>query len=180
MVAAIRAARIDDLEPLLSMHRRSMRALSVGCYAPEVVEAALIHMGTLDPKLITDGTYLVAEVDGRIAGSAGWTMQAPNYARLLREALAPLPGRVGLVRSVYVEPEMVRRGVARELMVAVEARLAAAGADTAELMATLCGVPLYASMGYVALSDHALQLADGTEFVVRRMVRPLESMRDAA
>jgi hypothetical protein len=32
----------------------------------------------------------------------------------------------------------------------------------------------------VPLSDHALLLADGSEFVVRRMIRALEPMRQAA
>jgi GNAT superfamily N-acetyltransferase len=180
MVASIRNARPEELEGLLSMHKRSMRALSVGRYTPATVEAALTHMGTMDPKLIADGTYLVAEHGGELAGSAGWTMRQPNYAKLLQEALPPLPGRVGVVRSVYVEPRMARRGVARHLMAAVESRLALEGAETAELMATLCGVPLYESMGYVPLSDHALLLADGSEFVVRRMIRALEPMRQAA
>lgn len=157
-----------------------MRVLGEGYYAPQVMEAALVHMGTMDPRLITDGTYLVAEIDGALAGSAGWTMQPPNYARLLQEPLPPLSGRSGIVRSVYVEPSLSRRGVARHLMAAVEARLAAEGADQAELMATLCGVPLYESLGYVGLSDHALALADGVEFVVRRMVHPLEALRQAA
>lgn len=180
MVVAIRHARPDELGNLLSMHRRSMRELSIGSYTPETIESALAYMGTMDPRLITDGTYLVAEQDDELAGSAGWTMQQPNYAKLLQEPLAPVPGRVGVVRSVYVEPAMVRRGIARELMAAVESRLAEAGAETAELMATLCGVPLYESMGYVPLSDHALLLADGSVFVVRRMIRPLERRRQAA
>jgi hypothetical protein len=150
MVASIRNARPEELEDLLSMHRRSMRALSVGSYTPATIESALTHMGTMDPKLVADGTYLVAEQGGELAGSAGWTMQQPNYARLLQEPLPPIP------------------------------RLAREGAETAELMATLCGVPLYESMGYAALSDHALLLADGSEFVVRRMIRALEPMRQAA
>lgn len=180
MHLSIRVARPEDFEGLLDMHARSMRALGVGTYRPEVVEAAIRHMGTLDPRLIADGTYLVAEEDGRLAGSAGWTLGPLNYARLLQEPLAPLPGRVGVVRSVYVEPTTARRGIARRLMTAVEDKLAEAGADTAELMATLCGVPLYAALGYVPLTDHALRLADGSEFVVRRMMRLLEPMRAAA
>lgn len=180
MVATIRAARPEELDQLLSMHRRSMRVLGSEAYQSRVVEATLRHLGTMDPTLITDGTYLVAEYDGQLVGSAGWTMQPPNYAKLIREPLAPLPGRIGTVRSVYVEPAMARRGVARRLMSAVESRLASGGAETAELMATLCGVPLYASLGYHPLSDHALLLADGSEFVVRRMARSLTPMRQAA
>ena len=87
MTPLIRPARLDELEPLLAMQQRSMRLLGAPFYAREVVEAALAEMGTMDPRLIADGTYLVAELAGQIVGSAGWTMRPPNYARLLRQAL---------------------------------------------------------------------------------------------
>jgi len=92
MTPLIRPARLDELEPLLAMQQRSMRLLGAPFYAREVVEAALAEMGTMDPRLIADGTYLVAELAGQIVGSAGWTMRPPNYARLLRQALPPLQG----------------------------------------------------------------------------------------
>lgn len=173
MSLLIRPARLDELEPLLAMQQRSLRVLAAPHYGRDVLEAALAQMGTMDPRLIGDGTYLVAEWQGEIAGGAGWTMRAPNYARLLAEPLPSLPGRCGVVRSVYVDPGMARRGIARRLMEVVEARIVADGAGTAELMATLSGVPFYDSLGYRAVSDHALLLAGRMEFAVRRMVRPL-------
>ncbi|WP_270933866.1 GNAT family N-acetyltransferase [Falsiroseomonas oryzae] len=173
MAPLIRPARLEELEALLGMQQRSLRQLAAPFYGRDVLEAALAQMGTMDPRLIADGTYLVAEVEGRIAGSAGWTMRAPNYARLLQAPLPVLPGRSGVVRSVYVDPALARRGIARRLMEAVEARLTEDGAETAELMATLAGVPLYDALGYRVVSDHALLLAEGMEFPVRRMTRPL-------
>lgn len=172
----IRPAHPDELEALLAMQQRSLRQLGAPWYPRDVLEAALAQMGTMDPRLIGDGTYLVAELDGRMAGSAGWTLRAPNYARLLRTPLPELPGRlgrIGIVRSVYVDPDFARRGIGRKLMTAVEEQLVAAGVQTAELMATLAGVPLYQMLGYAAVSDHVLQLAEGLEFTVRRMLHPL-------
>jgi GNAT superfamily N-acetyltransferase len=180
MAPLIRPARPDELEPLLAMQQHSLRVLGAPFYLRDVLEAALAQMGTMDPRLIGDGTYLVAELDGAIAGSAGWTMRAPNYARLLREPLCAMPGRCGVVRSVYVAPEMARRGIARRLMQAVEQRLAEMGANSAELMATLSGVPLYAALGYETVSAHSLTLAEGMEFAVERMARPLTAQRAAA
>ncbi|WP_158287828.1 GNAT family N-acetyltransferase [Falsiroseomonas bella] len=177
MTALIRPATPDDLEPLLAMQQRSLRLLGAAFYDREVLEAALAEMGTMDPRLIGDGTYLVAELEGRIAGSAGWTLRKPNYARLMRETLLPLPGRCGTVRSVYVAPEVTRRGIARRLMAAVEQRLAAEGAEVAELMATLSGVPLYDALGYCAVSDHVLALGGRMAFPVVRMVRPMPAHR---
>jgi GNAT superfamily N-acetyltransferase len=175
MTALIRPARPDDLEPLLEMQQRSLRMLGADFYDGEVLEAALAEMGTMDPRLIGDGTYLVAEFDGRIAGSAGWTLRKPNYARLMPEPLLPLPGRCGMVRSVYVAPEQTRRGIARRLMAVVEQRLTSEGAEVAELMATLSGVPLYDALGYCAVADHVLALGGRMAFPVVRMVRPLSA-----
>jgi len=176
MTPLIRPARLDELEPLLAMQQRSMRLLGAPFYAREVVEAALAEMGTMDPRLIADGTYLVAELAGQIVGSAGWTMRPPNYARLLRQALPPLQGAPGVVRSVYVDPVVARQGIARQLLHAVEARLSAAGARAAELMATLSGVPFYSALGYGQVSDHVLLLGERMEFPVCRMLRPLAAL----
>lgn len=176
----IRPAHPDELQALLAMQQRSLRVLGAPFYPRPVLDAAIAEMGTMDPRLIGDGTYLVAEVDGRLAGSAGWTLRKPNYARLLAEPLPELPGRPGIVRSVYVDPGFARRGVARRLMSAVQSRIAADGAGCAELMATLSGVPFYAALGYVGLSDHALRLGGGLDFAVRRMVCALPALRRVA
>jgi GNAT superfamily N-acetyltransferase len=170
----LRLARPEDLPTLLAMQEASLRILAAGHYAPAVLEAAIARIGTMDTRLVTDRTYLVAESCGRIAGGAGWSQHAPNYARLMREVPPPLPGRTGLVRSVFVAPDFARRGLGRHLMQAVETRLAALGIATAELMATLSGVPLYAALGYRQVSAHAMLLGPGLDFEVRRMARRLE------
>jgi GNAT superfamily N-acetyltransferase len=168
----IRLAREDELDALRVMQRRSLLELGARCYPASALEA-MVRAGTMDPSLIQDGTYLVAMLDGRIAGSAGWTTRTPSYARLMRDPPAPLPGRTGLVRSVFVDPDFARRGIARRLMQAVHQRMAREGAQVAELMATLSGVPLYAALGYVHLSDHALEFGGDVRLAVRRMARML-------
>ena len=77
----IRPAHTDELATLLDMHAAALRTLGRRHYAPEVIELAPEHMCTTEPALIVDGTYFVAEVDGRIAGGAGWSASA--IARLL-------------------------------------------------------------------------------------------------
>ncbi|MGK7866687.1 GNAT family N-acetyltransferase [Falsiroseomonas sp. E2-1-a20] len=170
----IRQARAEDLPALLEMQAASLLALGAAHYPRPVLDAALSRLGTMDARLVTDGTYLVLEVTGRLAGSAGWSLHAPNYAALMTEPLRSLPGRTGLVRSVYVSPDFARRGLGRRLMQAVESRLVALRVQTSELMATLSGAPLYATLGYRELSTHALRVAPGVDFEVRRMARCLD------
>jgi GNAT superfamily N-acetyltransferase len=173
MHALIRPATPDDLEELLAMQRRSLRELAGPHYDAELLEAALAEVGTMDPRMIGHCCYLVAERDGRIVGGAGWTMQLPNYARLLRGPLPPPDGRTGIIRSVYVDPTATRQGIARTLLATIEAKLNEVGATRAELVATIPCVPIYAALGFSAVSDHAVVLAGRMEFAVRRMGRAL-------
>ncbi|MGG5822207.1 GNAT family N-acetyltransferase [Falsiroseomonas sp. HW251] len=172
----IRPARPDDLEELLAMQLRSLRDLAGPCYDEDLLEAALAEMGTMDPRMIAQGAYLVAEEHGRIIGGAGWTMRQPSYAALLREPLPDQDGRTGIIRSVHVDPPCYGRGVARALIRVAEAMLRHAGATRVETLVALPCVPAYAAMGYGAVADHALLLAGRMEFTLRRMGRDLPVM----
>ena len=76
----IRLATLDDVEALRDLQARAMRALAAGYYAPAEVEAAVRYVCVPDPGLIQDGTYLVAELDGRLAGCGGWSLRRKAYA----------------------------------------------------------------------------------------------------
>jgi N-acetylglutamate synthase-like GNAT family acetyltransferase len=172
----IRNALPEELEPLLALQQRSLRELGALAYPPDTLEGALAQMGTMDPRMIADGTYLVAELNGTVVGCAGWTQRPLNFGRLLREHLPALPvacGRAGQLRSLYVAPEVARCGIGRALLGKVERQMAEHGIETAELVTALCGEMFFRAHGYVALSAHVVQLAGGMEFEVRRMVRAL-------
>lgn len=169
----IRFARLDELEAILAMQRRSLRAGGAEKVDRGLMEAALAQMGTMDPRLIGDGTYMVAEIGGSIAGSVGWTMRAPLFAKLIRPNLPPLPPRAGGVRNVYIDPDFTGHGVGRRLMAAVELQLLAAGLETAEMITPPYAVPLYEVLGYHLASEHVVDLAGGFEFPMSRMTRAL-------
>ncbi|HZF75391.1 MAG TPA: GNAT family N-acetyltransferase [Acetobacteraceae bacterium] len=179
----LRQACPGDLEPLIAMQQRSMRNLGADFYRQDEIEAYLAQCGTMDPRLIRDGTYYVVEAGGRLAGGAGWTLRRPNYHALLMEDLPGLPGQVGMVRSIFVDPGFTRQGLGHWLMAHVELAMYRAGIETAELMGTLPGMPLCRRLGYEEQSRHALQFEGGIAFAVRRMVKPLswnsaEAVRD--
>ena len=169
----LRQACPADLEPLIALQQRSMRHLGAEFYRRDEIEAYLAQCGTMDPRLIWDGTYYVVEVEGRLAAGAGWTLRRANYQPLLREELPTIPGQVGTVRSVFVDAGFTRQGLARLLMAQVELAMYLAGVETAEAMGTLPGMPLSRRLGYGEMSRHILQFEGGIGFAVRRLVKPL-------
>ena len=172
----IRPARPQDLPALLAMQARSLRGLAGPFYAPEQIEAFLTCASTMDPRVIEDGTYWLVELDGRLAGGAGHMNRPVPSGPLPPTPLRSLPprhGPVAIVRSVFVDPTFARHGLGRRLMEHVEARMRAAGVATAELMATLAGVPLYRACGYLGFEEHALALPGGLDFPVLRMAKRL-------
>ncbi len=169
----IRPARGEELEAILDMQRRSLRAGGAEKVERCLMEAALAQMGTMDPRLIGDGTYLVAEVAGAIAGGIGWTLRQPLFWKLMRPALPPLGPGSGGVRNIYVDPPFTGHGLARLLMRSAELRLLACGMATAELITPPYAVPLYAMLGFRLVGEHLVELAGGFEFPLARMERQL-------
>jgi GNAT superfamily N-acetyltransferase len=151
---ALRRATEADLPALRAMMARAIAELQTGFLSPEQVEASKAVMG-LDTQLIADGCYFLAEIDGQLAGSGGWSRRATLYggdhsagrdARLLDPASEP-----ARVRAMYTDPAHVRRGVGKAVLTACETAARAAGFTRVELMATLAGEPLYAAAGFAPI-----------------------------
>src|SRR6476661_1828605 len=73
-----RIARVEDLDALREVMRRSIETLQDEFLTPEQVAASHKVMG-LDVQLVTDGTYFIVESDGRIAGCGGWSWRSTLY-----------------------------------------------------------------------------------------------------
>lgn len=171
-----RLASLDDLDALREVMRRSIESLQTGFLTPEQVVASHRVMG-LDIQLIRDGTYFVIEEHGRIAGCGGWSWRSTLYGGddsvVSREpdALDPAtdPARI---RAMYTDPDFVRRGVGRRVLVLCEAAIMHAGFSRAEMMATMSGVPLYTACGYVPVEPVSTTV-DGVEVPLVLMEKPL-------
>lgn len=160
----IRPARPDEITVLERLIADSARQLSIGFYSPQETEAAITHVFGVDSELVGDGTYLVVELGGRIAGCGGWSRRATLFGSdrfaqrqmgLVDPAQAPAK-----VRAFFIAPEFARRGIGSALLDACEQAAHAAGFTQAELMATLPGVPFYAAHGYRAEGE-VVQHCDG-------------------
>jgi GNAT superfamily N-acetyltransferase len=152
MTYTLRPAILADVPAIEALIATSARALCSADYPPAVVEAALGTAWGCDTELIRDGTYFVAEAEGRYAASGGWGKRRTLFGGDRREGrqsewLDPATD-AARIRAFFVHPDFARKGFARALLARCEAAAAAAGFRAAELMATLTGVPFYRAHGY--------------------------------
>lgn len=173
----VRAATGADVDALRALIPRSARALSAGYYTAAEAESAIRHVFGVDTQLVADGTYLVAELDGALAGCGGWSRRRTLYGGDQHKAAAdPLldPATdAARIRAFFVAPEFARRGVGAALMRACAAAAHAAGFRRLELMATLPGIPLYEAFGFRRLEEVRERMPDGVLVPFVRMAREL-------
>ena len=153
----LRPAVAADIPALEALIAASARALGQGYYTDAETEAAIAHVFGVNSALVADGSYLVAEVGGDLAGCGGWSARrtlfgGDRFAARQDDRLDPRTD-AARVRAFFVAPAFARRGVAAAILTACEGAARAAGFTRAELMATLPGVPFYAAHGYARGAD---------------------------
>mgnify|MGYP001544884012 CR=1 FL=1 len=174
MPIKIRTANRADAGNLIAMHALSLRRLARAFYDPEVLEA-FITQGPLDLTLLDGQGYFVAESNGVLLGSGGWSPEVPHYHGTLKRMDAEPSGPVATVRSVFVHPNAARRGVASVLMTRIEAEIRAHGFQTAALHATLSGIPFYRKSGWRGGLPVVVGLPGGHAMVGLSMTKELRS-----
>jgi GNAT superfamily N-acetyltransferase len=170
-------ATLADIDALRELQATAMRTLGRGYYTPAEVDAAVRYVCMPDRGLIEDGTYLIAELDGRLVGCGGWSLRRKAYAgpadrQTDGERLDPVtePTRI---RAMFTAPDVARQGVGRAILAAAEAAARAAGFSRARLGATLSGEAFYRRAGYVEIGRETAPLPDGTAFAVILMEKEL-------
>lgn len=176
----VRPATVADVRDVHELQMASMRGLGPGFYTRAEIEAAVTYICVPDRDLIEDGTYLVAEMDGRIVGCGGWSRRRKAYA-------GPSEIEVGgadlldcrtdptNIRAMFTAPDQARRGVGRAILGAAERAARAAGFRRARLGAMLSAEVFYRRAGSVELERESPLLPDGTAFPVIVMAKALVS-----
>ena len=130
----------DDVERFIELRIRQLReegATDALDLRPALRDYYARHMA--------DGTFVawLAMEDGRIVGTSGMSfVEKPPY-------FSCPSGRIGLLSSMFTEPECRRRGIARELLSRVVEAAREYGCGAVQITASDMGVLLYASFGFV-------------------------------
>lgn len=177
----IRRAVMADLPVLNDLVNEAVQQLNAPDYSPEQIASALRFAYGIDTQLIHDGTYFVAEMNGRIVGCGGWSKrhsmyggdkakQSPDDDNLLDPQVDPAK-----IRAFFVHPDYSRQGIGRALMGVAEMAARQAGFNQLELLATRTGEPLYAAVGFVVEERLDAVMPDGTRFPLARMTKMVEA-----
>lgn len=171
----LRLAREDDIPAIEKLIPLSVRSLQAAYYSPAQMEAALGPVFGVDRQLILDGTYFAADLQGRIIGCGGWSKRRSLFGgsagRKADEGQLNPAHDPARIRAFFVHPDFARRGIGWAILTACEAAIIVAGFQTAELVATLAGEPLYAASGYQAVERYEISMTGGLGLPVVRMSR---------
>lgn len=149
----IRTARSADIDQIAELIAASVRGLAHGFYDDRQIELSIKSVFGVDTELINDGTYFVVESDGRIAGCGGWSRRktlygASDYADSRNPGILDPAVDAAKIRAFFIHPDWARKGIGTLILNTCESEAAAEGFKSAEMMATLPGVPLYRARGY--------------------------------
>jgi len=177
--ANVRPARLDEIAALNELIRTSATELSRGFYDAAQIEAAVRFVFGVDSQLVRDGSYFVCEIDGERAACGGWSRRGALYGgdqRPLGDAPLLDPATdAARIRAFFVHPRFARRGIGRRLLDVCCAAAARERYRALELMATLPGVPLYASCGFSEVERVRDRLPNGVELEFVRMRKQIAS-----
>jgi GNAT superfamily N-acetyltransferase len=169
----IRPAALADVPVLRNLIDTSVRGLQVQDYTPAQIEGALATVYGVDTQLIADGTYFVVEANSTIVACGGWskrkTLYGADHCAGREDPLLDPQRDAAKIRAFFVHPAWTRRGIGSMILEACETAAIAAGFRRFEMGATLTGVPLYKTRGYVALENLAVPLPSGESLPIVRM-----------
>src|SRR5258707_443169 len=116
----LRKANLDDRVAIERLIIESARGLSKEDYSDSQIEAAIATVFGVDTNLIVDGTYFVADSEGKLIGCGGWSMRrtlfgGDQYATRDASELDP-KSEAAKIRAFFVHPEHARRGIGRAIL----------------------------------------------------------------
>ncbi len=178
MSYTIRKARLADREAIQELIALSARGLSHADYSHQQIESAIVDVFGVDSSLIADGTYFIAEHEGKLVGCGGWSTRKTLFGSdqfATRDATELDPRTdAAKIRAFFVHPDWARKGIAKAILSRCEDEARAAGFRSLELMATLPGGRFYLAAGYQASARIDYQMTNGVALPLVPMKKQLE------
>jgi GNAT superfamily N-acetyltransferase len=166
MSYALRTACADDADAVGRLLQATYPVLFPERYDAAVLAFALPLMTRANPRLLTSGTYYVAELAaGDLVGCGGWSMEPP-------EGGAALPD-VGHVRHFATHPRWLRRGIGRAILSRCLRDARERGVRRLDCCSSLVAEGFYRAMGFATLGSFAIEVAEGVVFPAVLMRRDL-------
>ncbi|HRH42056.1 MAG TPA: GNAT family N-acetyltransferase [Pyrinomonadaceae bacterium] len=179
MSFVIRKAILDDQSEIEKLIAESVRGLSRDDYNDKQIELSIKTVFGVDKELIADKTYFVAATeDGKIIGCGGWSKRKTLYGASIYEQsrdsnlLNPATDSAK-IRAFFIHPDFARKGIGTMLLEACESEAKSFGFKSAEMMATLPGVKLYAVRGYEGDEEVKVPIGENEEIICIRMKKNL-------
>ena len=176
----IRKATVADVPRLRQVIEASVRGLQANDYSPAQIDGALKSVYGVDSQLISDGTYLLAEIlDSQppptIVACGGWSKRKTLYGgdqhAAREDSLLDPAHDAAKIRAFFVHPDWARRGIGSLILEACENAARQAGFTRLEMGATLSGVAFYQAMGYAAVENQQVPLGNGETLPIVKMTK---------
>lgn len=178
-------ARQGDIPALERLIELAVLGLQSRDYSERVLISALENeLLAVDAQLVADGTYFVAEMEGRTVGGGGWSRRRnivnggddPSGADDLLDPAT----EAAKIRAFYVHPDHARLGIGSRLLRASEEAAQRAGFRRLELISTLTGAPFYAVRGWRSHERLEVPLPDGQVYPAIRMTKTVGDLSGQA
>lgn len=123
-------------------------------YDSAMLDPALKLMTRANPKLLSSGTYYVAETDGgALVGCGGWSREHPGDD-VIRDGIAH-------IRHFGTHPDWIRRGIARAIYRLCENDAREAGINRFECYSSLNAETFYSALGFKRIAIVDIELTPG-------------------
>jgi GNAT superfamily N-acetyltransferase len=171
----IRKATFADQAAIEKLIAESVRGLSREDYDERQIELSIKTVFGVDSELIGDETYFVVETEnGEMAGCGGWSKRKTLYGAsvysLSRDSELLDPERdAAKIRAFFIHPAFARQGIGTMILNECERQAKAHGFKSAEMMATLPGVRLYAARGYSGDEQVKVPVGENIDIICVKM-----------
>lgn len=152
----IRPSRARDAAAIGAVFQRSYGQLLTPDYPEPLLEKVLPVIARPRPDLLGAPGYLVAVSGGRIVAAGGWSRASPQSGGE--------GSPVGHIRHLACDPDFLRRGIARALMLAALDQACGAGMRLICCLSTRTAVPFYRGLGFEGDAEVDLRLRPGLYF----------------